>query len=362
VAKLDIDITLRRGEFELRVQGTVALDAITALFGPSGSGKTTLLRALAGLEQHAHGSIAFDGTVWQSATEHVAPHRRRIGYVFQDGRLFPHLDVRRNLEFAEQRAAKRAASGRRIAFADAVAALDLEPLLARKPASLSGGEQQRVAIGRALLTSPQLLLMDEPLSSLDVGRKREIVPHIEKLPSAFGVPVLYVTHNVDEVARLATNVVLLSAGRVIAQGAVGDIFERIDLWTYTGGREAGAVLQVRVGSASNGIAALQLGEQILYVPMTAPRSGAALRIRIHARDVAVATERPRHLSIRNVLEAELLRIDLEANVYAELLLAVDGQHLRARITRDAVDDLDLRAGQRLFALIKSVALESTLLD
>lgn len=361
MAELAVDVSLERGEFSLRVQGTIAIQAITALFGPSGSGKTTLLRVLAGLEQNARGTVTFDGTVWQSAAERVLPHCRRIGYVFQDGRLFPHLTVRRNLEFAEHRAAKRAGDGRRIAFADAVGALDLEPLLERKPASLSGGEQQRAAIGRALLTSPQLLLMDEPLSALDVGRKREIVPHIEKLPSAFGVPVLYVTHNVDEVARLATDVVLLAAGRIVAQGAVGDIFERIDLWTHTGGRDAGAVLHARVTGAANGIATLHLGEQSLYVPLAEPRLGSALRIRIHARDVAVATERPRNLSIRNVLAAELLRIDLDASIYAELLLAVDGQHLRARITRDAVDDLRLQAGQKLFALVKSVALESTLL-
>jgi molybdate transport system ATP-binding protein len=300
---VELDISVQRGEFTLRAQHTVKIDAITALFGASGSGKTTLLRVLAGLERGAQGTVVFDGTVWQSPTSYVAAHRRHVGYVFQDGRLFPHLTVRQNLEFAQRRAAARGANGRRVDFADAVTALDLEPLLARKPASLSGGEQQRVAIGRALLTSPRLLLMDEPLSSLDVGRKREIVPHIEKLPAAFGVPVLYVTHNVDEVARLATDVVLLSAGRIAAQGTVGDIFERIDLWTFTGGREAGAVLQVRVGAASNGMAALQLGEQTLQVPMAEPRLGAALRIRIHARDVAIATERPRHLSIRNVLDA-----------------------------------------------------------
>jgi molybdate transport system ATP-binding protein len=203
--------------------------------------------------------------------------------------------------------------------------------------------------------------MDEPLSSLDVGRKREIVPLIEKLPVAFRVPVLYVTHNVDEVARLASRVVLLNAGRIIAQGDVAEILERIDLWSYTGGREAGAVLEVRVESERGGIASLRLREQALHVPMNEPPLGRTLRIRIHARDVAVATVRPREISIRNVLGAEVLRIDLDASVYAELLLGVDGQHLRARITRDALDELTLKAGQHVYALIKSVALESTLL-
>jgi molybdate transport system ATP-binding protein len=360
VPRLELDVTLQRAAFKLRVRQAVELDGITALFGPSGSGKTTLLRVIAGLEETARGDVAFDGTFWQRGASRVPAHRRRIGYIFQDGRLFPHLTVEQNLRFALQRAGDRA--GRRlIGIAEAVAALDLHTLLGRRPRSLSGGEQQRVAIARALLTSPRLLLMDEPLSSLDVGRKREILPHIERLPAAFGVPVLYVTHNVDEVARLASDVLLLNAGEIVAAGKVGDIFERIDLWTYTGGREAGAVLQVRVDASDDGIATLRLREQALRVPMTDPRPGATLRIRIHARDVAIACVRPQQLSIRNVLDAEILRVDLDASVYAELLLDVDGQHLRARITRDALEDLRLQAGQRVFALIKSVALESTLL-
>jgi len=359
MVKLALDVRLERGEFALAVSETLVLDGITALFGPSGSGKTTLLRVIAGLEDGARGTVAFDGERWQHDGARVPPHRRGIGYVFQDGRLFPHLDVERNLRFALERAHGR--PSRPIGLADVIAALDLKALLRRRPASLSGGEQQRVAIGRALLTSPRLLLMDEPLSSLDVGRKREIVPLIEKLPAAFHVPVLYVTHNVDEVARLASRVVLLNAGRVIAQGDVAEILERIDLWSYTGGREAGAVLEVRVESERDGIATLRLREHALHVPMAEPPLGRTLRIRIHARDVAVATVRPREISIRNVLGAEVLRIDLDASIYAELLLGIDGQHLRARITRDALDELRLKTGQQVYALIKSVALESTLL-
>ena len=358
---LALDVELDRGSFKLEVRRELKLEGITALFGPSGSGKTTLLRVIAGLEEDARGTVSYDGTPWQREGLRVPAHRRGIGYVFQDGRLFPHLDVEGNLRFALRRAVNRAASTPPIDFATVVGALDLGPLLRRHPASLSGGEQQRVAIGRALLTSPRLLLMDEPLSSLDLARKREIVPHIERLPKTFGVPVLYVTHNVDEVARLAADMLLLSAGKIAAEGPIASVLERLDVATLMGGRDTGAVLLVRVERESGGIAALRLGEHVLHVPMSEPRVGSDLRIRVHARDVALATERPRGLSIRNVLPARILRIDFDGTINAEVLLDVDGQHLRSRITRDALVELGLAPDQQVFALIKSVALESTLL-
>jgi molybdate transport system ATP-binding protein len=361
VTTLALDITLNRGGFELAVRRELKLDGITALFGPSGSGKTTLLRVIAGLEPDARGTVTFDGAPWQRDGLHVPAHRRGIGYVFQDGRLFSHLSVEGNLRFALRRAAKRRGTTPSIDFATVVGALDLGPLLERRPTSLSGGEQQRVAIGRALLTSPRLLLMDEPLSSLDIGRKREIVPHIERLPATFGVPVLYVTHNVDEVARLAAHILLMSAGTIAAEGPVAAVLERLDVASLMGGRDTGAVLRVRVDSQRAGIAALRLREHVLSVPMSDPRPGTELQIRIHARDVALATERPRGLSIRNVLPARIVRIDADDTINVEVLLEVDGQHLRSRITRDALEELGLAADQRVFALIKSVALESTLL-
>jgi molybdate transport system ATP-binding protein len=212
-----------------------------------------------------------------------------------------------------------------------------------------------------LLTSPQLLLMDEPLSSLDVGRKREILPHIESLPRTFNVPVLYVTHNVDEVVRLAGDVVLLAAGRVAAHGSVTDIFERGDLLSLTGGLDAGSVLRTRVVEYRNGVATLALGAQHVRVPTAALSIGTSLAVRIHARDVAIATQRPQHLSIRNILAATILRIEPSTSMNVELVLDIDGEHLRSRITRDALDELELRAGQNVFALIKSVALENNLL-
>ena len=317
MSTLSLNVTLERPGFELRVGLELALSGITALFGPSASGKTTLLRVIAGLEREAHGTVAFDGEVWQSLTERVPAHRRRIGYVFQDGRLFSHLTVEQNLRFALHRSTNTAHP--RIDLAAAVEALDLRELLARRTPSLSGGEQQRVAIARALLTSPRLMLMDEPLSSLDVARKKEILPHIERLPEIFGVPVLYVTHNVDEVARLANDVVLLAAGRVVAHGPVAEVFERADLGSLTGGLEAGVVLRVRVLAHDGGVATLALGAQQLRVPMTEAQVGATRPIRIHARDVAVATVRPEKLSIRNVLLARILAVEAGSNMNVELL-------------------------------------------
>src|SRR5262245_46777060 len=358
MSTLSLNVALDRPGFTLRVDVKLALAGITALFGPSGSGKTTLLRIIAGLEQEANGIVAFDGETWQSGDSRVPTHRRHVGYVFQDGRLFSHLTVAQNLEFARRRGL--AGSRPAIVLEEAIEALDLGPLLARRTPSLSGGEQQRVAIARALLRSPRLLLMDEPLSSIDVKRKREIVPHIEAVPEIFGVPVLYVTHNLDEVARLARDVVLLAEGRVAAYGNVAEIFERTDLGSLMGGLDAGVVLRARVASHDGGIATLLVGSQRLRVPMATAEVGSTRPIRIHARDVAIATVRPEKLSIRNVLKGRILLIEIASNMNVELLLEVDGEHLRARITRDALEELDLAVGREVFALIKSVALESSL--
>ena len=358
-SKLALDVTVAHDAFELVVEHDITLDGITAVYGPSASGKTTLLRVIAGLEERARGRVEFDGAVWQRDDRRLPAHARGVGYVFQDGRLFGHLTVEGNLRFAIRHAARRAAPKPPIDLSAVVRELDLASLLPRRPASLSAGEQQRVAIGRALLTSPRLLLMDEPLSALDIGRKREIVPLLERLPEVFGVPVLYVTHNVDEVARLASNMLLLKAGRIVASGRVEDVLERLDLDDLNGGRDTGAVLHVRVEAGRRGGAALRLTEQLLHVPVARLGVGLPLRIRIHARDVALATERPRGLSIRNVLEARILRIDADEPINVDVLLEVDGQHLRSRITRDALEELALAPGQPVFALIKSVALEST---
>ncbi|HEY8520103.1 MAG TPA: molybdenum ABC transporter ATP-binding protein [Gammaproteobacteria bacterium] len=351
-ARLDIAVSLSRPSFSLVVQETLHCEGITAIIGPNGSGKTTLLRILAGLEQGASGRVSFENEYWQLGKHRVPPHKRGVGYVFQEGRLFPHLTVEGNLKFARPRP-----DGPRFAFDEIVRALKLEGLLARRPATLSGGEQQRVAIGRALLRAPRLLLMDEPVSALDTASKREILPYIEALPQTFGVPVLYVTHDLDEAARVAREVWALADGRTAARGDAAEVLERIDLWPPAAGAEAGAVLRATVLEREHGMATLGLGEQTLRIPFAAGDPRTTVRLRVHARDVAIATRRPEGLSIRNVLAAEILRIDEADEVHVEVLLAVDDQRLRASITREALAELGLEPGRRVFALVKSVALE-----
>ena len=356
---LSLHFELGLDNFGLSVAEDIELDRITAVFGPSGAGKTTLLRIVAGLERRAIGRVTLDDALWQDhdAKRFMPPHKRRIGYVFQDGRLFPHLTVEKNLRFAAQRASSDALT------IDAVAAaLDLTPLMRRGPESLSGGEQQRVAIGRALLRNPSLMLMDEPLSALDARRKAEIIPYIERLPRDFGIPILYVTHNVDEVTRLATRIVLLSEGRVIANGGAIEVLERTDLMPLAGYLEAGAVLEARSIEHRNGMTTLDVGGQSLRVPGTAIAPGSRLRLRIQARDVALATRAPEGLSIRNILRARILSIEVVDEIFAEILLDVGEQHLRARVTGEAVDDLELTAGQEIYALIKSVAIDAGLVS
>ena len=358
MTKLRLDLEVARERFRLRVQETIALDGITAVFGPSGSGKTTLLRAIAGLEPSTRGRIGFEDTVWQDSARLVPAHLRGIGYVFQDGRLFPHLTVEQNLRFAIRHHRRSEIPGPDIGLEVAVETLRLDDLMRRRPATLSGGEQQRVAIARALLTSPRLLLMDEPLSSLDTSRRREIARYIERLPAAFGLPVLYVTHDIDEVIRLADRMLLLSAGNVAAHGSVKELLDRIDLWPLTGRLEAGSILEAVVEEHVRGMTRLGVDGQTLRIPAIESHPGTTVRLRIHARDVVIAADRPERLSIRNVLAARIAKIDLDESIYAEVALAIDSQTLRARITREALEELALVPGRDVFALIKSVAFDT----
>lgn len=351
---LSIDIELRRHGFALTVDERIPIDGVTALYGPSGCGKTTLLRVIAGLEQTADGTLSFDGVQWQGRRSWIAAHDRHIGFVFQDTRLFAHLSVAGNLQFPTRFSRNRGAIG----LQDVVDAFALQGLLNRATGSLSGGEAQRVAIARSLLSNPKLLLMDEPLSSIDVSRKQEILPYIEQLSSRFSLPVLYVTHDADEVTRLADHLVLLDNGRIVESGGVAEIFEHRDLSSAQGRQEASSVLNVTVEAVRDGMITLALGTQRLRVPGDSSTFGTHSRIRIHARDVVIATRDIEHLSIRNKLACTVAKVIFVTAPYVELLLDVESQRLRATITRTAYDELRLSEGMSVFALIKSAALEA----
>lgn len=364
MAELTLDIGLDFGAFELDARDeTIPLRGVTALFGPSGSGKTTVLRVVAGLERGARGRVSFGDAVWQDDTRRlfVPPHRRAVGYVFQDARLFDHLSVEGNLDYAR----RRGGGADETLASEVVGALDLEPLLKRRPGALSGGERQRVAIGRALLTRPALLLMDEPLSALDLRRRAEIIPYIEALPRRFGVPVLYVTHAIEEVARMSDDMVVLADGRFIASGPAEDVMERLDLQPLAGHFEAGVLLEGEVTGHDDAFVMTEVelgGGQSIRMPGVDVPAGQRVRLRVRARDVSLATERPDHISIRNILSGTILSVvEEEERAFAETLVDIGGQHLRARLTREAVAALGLQPGTRVYALIKSIAFDRRLL-
>jgi len=354
---LSMDIRMRFPEFSLAIAHSFEDEGITALFGPSGCGKSTLLRVIAGFERGATGRIGFGSEVWMGNGVFLPAHRRGVGHVFQDARLFTHLTVRGNLDYAHRRAAGEPA---RHSFDDVVDVLDLAPLFARRTGQLSGGERQRVAIGRTLLSRPRLLLMDEPLSALDTRRKSEILPYIGRLPGAFGIPILYVTHALEEVTQLCDRIVALEAGRIVAAGGVAETLERLDLAGVQGRFEAGAVLAGRIATTDPALhlTRVDLGGSMLEVPEVLLDTGAPVRLRVRARDVSLARSRPEGLSIRNILDARVLALAPEHDTaFVEVLLDLGGQHLRARITRAAMQDLGLAEGQPVVALIKSVAFD-----
>ena len=345
---------LRREDFSLDLDLTLPGRGVTALFGPSGSGKTTCLRLIAGLEHCADGYVALGKEIWQDEQQFVPPHQRPIGVVFQEASLFPHLSVRGNLEFGWKRVAP---SARRIAPEQAIAWLDLHPLLTRDPASLSGGERQRVAIARALLTSPRLLLMDEPLAALDLKRKREILPYLERLHDELSLPVIYVSHAPDEVARLADHVVLLDEGRVRASGSLSETLARLDL-SPAFADDPGVVLETVIGAhEADDLSRLDFPGGHILVSRRKEAVGTTLRCRIHARDVSLALAPPQQSSILNSVVAEVLEI-ADADTPGQQLVKLDasGTCLLARITRRSANALAIAPGKPVWAQIKAVAL------
>jgi molybdate transport system ATP-binding protein len=358
---IEIDVEKRLGDFRLEARFVAPATGVTALFGRSGAGKTTLVNLLAGLERPDRGRIAVAGEVLFSAEDgiDVPTERRRLGYVFQEGRLFPHYSVRGNLTYGRRRRARRAA----VSVDAVVALLGLEALLDRRPGDISGGEKQRVAIGRALLAEPRLLLMDEPLAALDAPRKAEIMPFIERLRDELRIPIIYVSHAMEEIVRLADTLVLLSEGRVAAVGPVEELTSRLDLRPLTGRHEAGAVIRAAVAGhdVTYGLSELAFPGGRLRVSHVALPLGTPVRARIRARDVALATTRPAGISFRNIFPARVIEVAADRAPIVDIRLDIGtGGHpvaLWARVTARAVQELALTPGREVFALVKTVALD-----
>jgi len=354
--KIEADVRLKRGTFELSAQ--FASEAgVTVLFGRSGSGKTTLLNAIAGLARPDSGRIVVGGETFfdSDAGISIPVQKRRIGYVFQEGRLLPHLSVRNNLAYGRffTQPADRYADFNRV-----VTLLDLGALLERRPRNLSGGEKQRVAIGRALLASPRVLLMDEPLASLDGARKGEILHYVERLRDEMHVPIIYVSHAIEEVTRLADTLVLVSDGRVTGVGSVPELAARLDLRNQLGRFEGGAVLDARVVAQdlASGLARLAFdGGELLTTDLDA-LAGERVRVRIRARDVSIALERPRGISILNCLAGTVAEISGEGSS-ADVRIAVGATSIIARVTRHSILALNLAPGVPVHALVKAVSLD-----
>jgi molybdate transport system ATP-binding protein len=351
-----------RAHFKMQLD-SFALDAefsapptgVTALFGPSGSGKTTLLRCIAGLER-AEGTLHVNGETWQDANTFVPTHKRPLGYVFQEASLFTHLSVRANLEYGMKRTPL---TERKVPLEQVVEWLGLSRLIERgDPAKLSGGERQRIAIGRALLTSPRILLMDEPLSALDTTSKQEILPYLERLHRELNIPVLYVSHAMDEVARLADHLVLLEKGRVIASGELHETLARLDLPTAHFD-DAGVVIDAAVARHDDPyhLTRLDFPGGSLWVGKIDQALGSTVRARVLARDVSIATQQPQATSITNILTGIISEIRDEGPDKVMLRITMgESQVLLSRITRRSKDQLSLFAGREVFAQVKSVAL------
>ncbi|MCZ6802188.1 MAG: molybdenum ABC transporter ATP-binding protein [Nitrospirae bacterium] len=351
--------------FHFQVDVEIPTEGITAIFGPSGCGKTTFLRCLAGLERSKRGRVQFGKEVWQDESQgkFMPIAHRPIGYVFQEPRLFPHLSVKSNLEYGLKRTPK---DQQKFSSEQIVEILGIQHLLDRRPHFLSGGEQQRVAIGRALLTSPKILLMDEPLSSLDATRKREILPFIQRLDKELHIPIIYVSHSLQEVLQLAKTLVLLKEGRVTGVGPLSEMFSKMDSRTLMEESHVGAVIDTTVEEhdAEFGLTKLGFGGRHVLVPHQDQPVGHELRVQILARDVSIVTGSPSfQSSVLNIFKATVTEIGTikSGTPFVDVKLDI-GCPLLATITRKSLSSLQLQPGQHVYAQIKAVALRQDLLD
>lgn len=347
---------MNREAFSLDVDATIPARGITGVFGPSGAGKTMLLRCIAGLEKPGQALFVIDNETWVDTEERIRlpVHRRNIGYVFQEPRLFPHLNVRDNLGYGRKRAAKR----RDVDIAQVVEVLGLESLLTRRTTHLSGGEAQRVAIGRALLRSPRLMLMDEPVASLDASRKNEVMPFIAKVQEHFAIPILYVSHNIDEICQICDQLLIIEKGQVMASGDLQDVLLRTDIPVLAGDEAASVVFATAKSFDEHyGLTTVITTAGPMWVPGDfAPES--QLRLRLRANDVSVCLHTPKDTSILNTLPAKVERIQKEARVSVLVHMRAGDERLFARITRRSADELALEVGNDVVAQIKSVSVRS----
>jgi len=356
---IQLRYVLKRGDFSLDVDLELPLRGITGVFGASGAGKTSLLRCIAGLERPAEGKLLVAGDTWQDSSSRTwrDVHEREIGYVFQEPRLFPHLDVLGNIKYGQRRRER----GGAVSLDQIVALLGLENLLQRNANELSGGEAQRVAIARALLCAPRFVLMDEPLASLDQARKDEILPFLDRLHAESDIPVIYVSHNIDEVCRLCDHLVVIEGGGVVANGDLLSVLVDSDA-KVLGGDQAGAVIQGTAESydANDDLTRLQFSGGHLWVPGKVAADGAGLRLRIRASDVSLCRIRPDQSTILNIVPAQVESIRSDDSAAALVRISIGETSILSRVTRRSVRELKLQQGDDVFAQIKSVAVRPSI--
>lgn len=347
---LKVKVAKRRDGFALNAEFNAPTPGVVALFGRSGCGKSTTINIISGLLAADTARVELDGHVLTD----LPPEQRRIGYVFQDGRLFPHMSVVRNLQYGLKRTR---APQQTIAFDQIVSLLGLESLLHRRPYQLSGGERQRVSLGRALLSQPALLLLDEPLAALDAARRDEVLPHLEKLRDNLSIPMVYVSHQFDEVLQLATHVVLMDAGQVVTHGPLSEVSLVPQLRAIVGSDSVGAVVDGVVTNvdSAGGMAQLRVGSGSLNVSMSSVRAGDRVRVQLLARDIILATQEPHGLSVRNQLRGVITSLVNDEDDARLVTVDVGGTNVLSRVTRNAVEALGLRDGMNVWVLVKAVS-------
>jgi len=352
-----VQLTLQRGDASLQINSSLPLQGVTALFGRSGCGKTTLLRAIAGLDRHANAQVQFADTVWQRGNTFMPVHQRRIGMVFQESSLLPHLTVQQNLLYGFNRLRKNTVIA--LQPEQVIQLLELTPLLQQAPEQLSGGQRQRVALGRALLSQPELLLLDEPLASLDQQSRNEILPFLQRIASQTGIPMLLVSHQLDDVVKLADQLVLMQDGRIVSQGPLPQQLMQPQLAAIG----AMALLHVKSHGSNNHLLKLSIGQQQLQLPAplhsdSANYSPTCYRLRIQARDVALSLTPLSDSSVSNQLQVSISGFNSAPHPAETVVqLTLEGQPLQALLTKQSVERLGLSVGKQVYAQIKAVALD-----